>query len=442
MANESLTKLQGSRAEKVSAMKAILTKSEEENRDLLEAEATAFDELKAEVEALTKRIERLLEIDKLKSSNTQPTAHKSTVEDEFEDTGEKAGRIEMPAKKIVREKGEAAARMIRCMAASKGDPWRAAQIAEKKFNDLEIAKALAASDAASGGFLVPEQYSSEVIELLRPESVVRRANPMMATLANGSVTLPKITGGATAQFIGENQNAPKTQPSFGQLKLTARKLAALVPISNDLIRYGNPSADSIVRDDLIAAMAVREDAAFLRDSGISGTPVGMRYLAPTENVITANATVNLDNVTVDLGKLSLALKVANVRFRRPAVFMAPRSEQYLMDVRDGNGNYAFRAEMNNGTLRRIPYFVSNQIPTNLGSGDDSEIYLVDMADFVVADALNVVLDTSTEAAYMDGSEMKAAFSLDQTVIRAIHEVDCGARHDASIAVLSGVTWGA
>jgi HK97 family phage major capsid protein len=48
--------------------------------------------------------------------------------------------------------------------------------------------------------------------------------------------VPKITGGSTAGYVGENANITKTQPTTGQITLTFKKLAALVPISNDLLR--------------------------------------------------------------------------------------------------------------------------------------------------------------------------------------------------------------
>ena len=52
-----------------------------------------------------------------------------------------------------------------------------------------------AGDFETGGFIVPPNYVPELIELLRPRSVVRRMGPSEAPLVNGSLTLPKLTGG-------------------------------------------------------------------------------------------------------------------------------------------------------------------------------------------------------------------------------------------------------
>ena len=339
-----------------------------------------------------------------------------------------------------RDKGLQVARMVRALAATKGDPERAAVYAKKNFDDDEIVKALEVSTPQAGGYIVPEQYSAEIIELLRPQTVVRRMGAVTVPMPTGTLNIPTLAGGGSASYIGENTDIPKTQPSFGTVQLTWKKLAAIVPISNDLLRFSSPAADMIVRDDLVAAMAQREDAAFIRDDGQNNTPKGLRFWAPSVNAIPANATASLDTVTTDLGKLVLALKQANVRFIRPGWLMSPRTEMYLLTLRDGNGNYAFRPEMLAGRLFGYPYAVTTQIPENL-EGNKTEVYLVDFADAIIGESTQLIIDASTEASYIDDG-LKSAFSLDQTVIRVIAEHDFAMRHAASVAVLTGVKWGA
>lgn len=341
------------------------------------------------------------------------------------------------------EKGLQMGRLIRALAAGKGDPERAKRIADKWFGeDSSVSKALAAGDATAGGFLVGEEMSSEVIELLRPAAVVRRSNPVIMPMDRGNLTLPKITGGAQSSYVGENDNGGLTEQAFGSVKLTFKKMVTLVPVSNDLLRFASYNADAIVRDDLVQSMATREDLAFIRGDGLLDTPLGMRNWALAGNIFAANATVNLDNVTSDLGDAVLSLEVAHVRMIRPTWFFSPRTKKYLMTVRDGNGNYAFRDEMLRGTLWGFPFQSTTQIPSNLGGGsDESEVYLTDMADAVIGESTEMTIDASGEAAYFDGATVQSSFSRDQTVIRAIAEHDFVMRHDASIAVITAVKWG-
>lgn len=336
------------------------------------------------------------------------------------------------------------ARFARAVAGARKDLLQPAQWAAKYYGaDDPITKALAAGDATAGGFLIPPTLATDFIEFLRPQSIVRRLNPMILPMNQGTLTIPKLAGGATAAYIGENKAASLTQPQFGDLTLARKKLAALIPISNDLLRYASPSADVVVRDDMVAAIAQRSDKAFIRDDGTAFTPKGIRNWIPASNVITADASESLQNTTNDLGRLVTALKGKNVRMLRPGWMMSVRTEQYLLTKQTATGQFAFRDEMlGNKTLWGYQFGVTTQILDTLGSGHDSEVYLVDFADVVIGETLNLLIDVSMEAAYEDSSgNVISAFSRDQTVVRAIQEHDIGMRHDFSAAVLSAVTWG-
>ena len=354
------------------------------------------------------------------------------------------------------EKGLALARCIRATAASKmrgAGVDGAIQILRGWGNeDLADAwgdarqKALAAGDATAGGFLVPTQFSSEVIEYLRARAVVRRLNSRTIPVPTGTLKVPKLSGGATAYYIGENTNATKSEPTTGQLTLTFKKLVTLVPMSNDLLRYNSVGADAMVRDDVVNAMRVREDSAFIRDQGTDSTPKGLRYWAHADNIITANGTVSVQNVFTDLGKLIQKLLEADIPMISPGWILAPRVEVYLRTLLySSTGIPVFRDEMAQGRLMGYPYASTTSIPTNLdtsgaGSNDESEIYLVDFAQALIGESMNLLVDASQEAAYHDGSSVIAAYSQDQTVVRAIAEHDFGLRHDKAVAVLTQVDW--
>lgn len=309
----------------------------------------------------------------------------------------------------------------------------------------EEKRALAAGDGPAGGFAVADEWSQDIIEFLRPQSVVIKMGGPTLPMTTGTLRLPRISGGAVASYIGENVAAPKTQQTFGQVVANYKKLAALVPISNDLLRYASPNAEGMIRGDLVSAMAQRADLAAIRDNGTASTPKGIRFWAPASGVIAAQTGQTLSNVISDLGKLVVQLRVNNVRFLNPGWLLAPRIWNFLLTVTNTNGFYVFRDEMlSKGTLWGFPFQVTSQIPVNLtdvsAGTAGSEVYLADFADVVICQATQLLVDSSTEAAYVDGSNTNAAFSLDQMVIRTILEHDIVSRHDFSIAVLTGMTW--
>jgi HK97 family phage major capsid protein len=347
-----------------------------------------------------------------------------------------------------REKGLAIGRYARAVAAARVEGTSPVEIL-KNWGDIDLAdammtarearkKALAASDVSAGGAIVPVQFSTDVIEFLRPQSVLRRLGATTLPMPTGTVRIPKITTGATAYYTGENANITASQPVTGNVVLTFKKLTALVPLSNDLIRYGSPAADAMVRDDVVRGIAQRENQAFIRDPGTDSTPKGMRYWAAAANV-TASGGTTLALMTTDLGTLILALMNNNIPEGRWAWVMSPRNYYSLTTIQNTTGNFVFRPEMvENGTLWGFPFAKTTSVP---GSGATGELYLVNLADAVIGESQNLIVDASQETAYVDSSAaVVSAYQQDQTVIRAITEHDFAMRRQESVAVITTMSW--
>ena len=329
------------------------------------------------------------------------------------------------------------------------ESWGEKEISQTLKDTQEKArqKALQSGTPVAGGFLVPETFSREIIEFLRPMSIVRAAGPRYLPMENNSIKLTRVTQGSQAYYIGESVDIPKSELEFGQLSLQWKKLVALVPISNDLLRYSNPGADGIVRDDIVQAMAQRENQTFLRGRGSNSAPKGLRYWAADANVMEANSTTNLQNVSYDLSNMIVALLNANLPMVRPCWMMAPRTLQYLMNIQTTIGNYAYREEIMRGQFWGYPIKVSTQMPITLTKSDDtavndtSEIFFVDMNETILGEAMTMSIDTSSEASYKDGGTLASAYSLDETLIRAIAEHDFVVRRREAVSVLRDVRWG-
>lgn len=341
--------------------------------------------------------------------------------------------------------GDRVARIVRSLASARGDLRKAADFAENTLKDSSVAKALGTGVLEDGGFLVPEEFSQEIIELLRPRSVLRSLNPMVVPMTTGVMSIPRLAAGASANYVGESQPVNASQEKGQQLTLTWKKLASIVPISNDLLRFSSPSADTIVREDLVLSMATREDIAFIRGDGTQNTPKGLRYWAPSGNVSASNVTSMADanllkDVDQDIKDAINALTSANVRMIRPAWIMAPRTRNFFSFLRNANGFLVYPTMSEAApTLLGYPVGVSNNVPTNLGSGSDSEITFVDMADVVLGEATQLIIEVSNEAAYVDSNgTLQSSFSRDEMVVRAIARHDLIMRHDVSVAIKTGV----
>jgi HK97 family phage major capsid protein len=327
----------------------------------------------------------------------------------------------------------------------------AAQVASEfdggEYTAARLSNSMLASDFSQGGSWVRGEFSDTFIELLRPESIVRQMGVDTVPLEDGTMDMPRETGAPTGRYLGEDEDALAETVTTGDLKLIAKEMVCLVPASDKLLRSRSANAAERIMMSIVRSAANTEDLHFIRGVAAGAGPTGMRFLAPAANVLTMNATINLQNVDNDLGKMELALLAANVRMRRAGWLMAPRTFVYLQNLRDGNGNLVYPTLSMLGPtgrpmLRLKPVFITTQIPVNL-SGNQSEIILADAEHLIIGDAPRVGLDASNTAAYRDaGGNMRAAFAARKTVIRLVVENDFNALHTSAIAVLTGVTWGA
>jgi HK97 family phage major capsid protein len=312
-------------------------------------------------------------------------------------------------------------------------------VANAQLSDPGLARALSAATATAGGFAIPEEFQAEAIEPLRNAVAVRQLGPRVIPSPHGNVVWPRITTPAATTYVASDGAVPVTQPVFAAMLLTAKKQTAMVPVSNTLLRSASPAADFIIRTDLIASAAQLEDSGFLRGNGTADTPLGLRYQVLPANVIASSGTT-LAFVDQDLSALWVALTTANVAMKKPGLILSPRTEDFLRSLRGSGGHKAF-PEMADGMIKSARFAVTNNVPTNLGSGALSEIYLADFADVVIAD-YPLAVDASGASSYTDpATGLKVnCFQADQSIIRVIVQSDIAMIHKESIAVLTGVAY--
>lgn len=342
-------------------------------------------------------------------------------------------------------KGIAAGRFVRSLAAGRGDPGRAVAWAKKAYKDDlgdVVVKALQAGNFTAAGALVPDAIAAEIIDLLRAKTVMRAAGARTLPMPNGTMTIRKQTGTSTASYVGESTNITSTNPTIGSITLTAKKLAAIVPISNDLLLYdaGNSTAaDAFVRDDLVQSISRKEDLSFLRGDGLSDTPKGLRNQMNSANATASAGTTSAD-IETDLRNLANTLENANVAMVKPVWIMHPSRRNFLQTLRDAVGFLIFPDLRVSNQIYGFPVFTTTAIPTNLGTGAGSEVYLVDMDSCLIGESsqLEIVVDQS--ASYIEGSTLVSSFSRDETLMRAITRHDFGMRYSEAAAVKTPVYW--
>ena len=126
-----------------------------------------------------------------------------------------------------------------------------------------------------GGYLVFPEFEANVIRLVEEYGLVRRSmriSPMTSDVKNR----PRRTGGLTAYFVGEGSQITESTGTWDNVKLVAKKLAAITVVTNELSSDAVISiADEIVREIALALATTEDLAGFIGDGtstygGITG----------------------------------------------------------------------------------------------------------------------------------------------------------------------------
>ncbi|CDX26679.1 putative Phage major capsid protein, HK97 family [Mesorhizobium plurifarium] len=306
-------------------------------------------------------------------------------------------------------------------------------------------RTMISSNASAGGILLPEDMSNDIIDILRPNTTFLQGMPEVIPMPNGTYKLPAAASGATAAYRGEAKPAAVTTPSFKAINMSAKLLAGIVPISNQLIRWSGPNVGAWAQGDLATSMGTVMDYNAFFGDGLEDTPLGILNIPGVYTTAATNSTApTYSQVDADARKLLNAIENANVPLVRVEWRMAPRVMNFLADMRDGNGNPIYPTlQGENPIWKGYRVRKTTQFPINGGgTTDESTISLIAFGHVMFGDCLRMQLAISDVATVKNGSQTINAFQDGVTVLRAESEHDFDCRYVEAIASLTAVRWGA
>jgi HK97 family phage major capsid protein len=124
----------------------------------------------------------------------------------------------------------------------------------------------AQSDSVSGidgGFLAPEAWNATWFGLLRSVTALDQLPITRVSVPARVEYIPTISSDISIVYLGENVAITPSQFAFGQVSFTAHKSAALMNVSNELIRDSAGLADQIFRDQTARAIGTDRDTQLL-----------------------------------------------------------------------------------------------------------------------------------------------------------------------------------
>lgn len=284
-------------------------------------------------------------------------------------------------------------------------------------------RALSGSLDTAGGFLLPEQFASTVIDLARAQTVVLKAGASTIPMQTSEMVLAKQLSDPSAAWRNEGAAVAISEPSFGTLNFHARSLAVIVPISVELIEDAVNSAD-VVQNAITKSMALAFDAAALRGNTGPIAPLGLKDRAGV-NAMTGGATfIGYDAISQGVQK------VWEANGTPTAIIYSPTTQGFLDRLKDGDGLYL------NGpaSFEALPKLTTTQIPSNLGSGtNESEIYIGDWSKLLIG----MRTDFTVEISRLSSDSAGNGFSKLQALVRVYMRADVNVAIENHFTVMQG-----
>lgn len=278
------------------------------------------------------------------------------------------------------------------------------------FDDKVNAKALSEGTSADGGYLVPNEFRTSVLEKLYKEAVIRPRTTVIP-MTRDKMEVPSESGGVTVYWTGENTAFTESNPTFAQTVLNTNKLTGLSKMSRELFADATVNIVDYVARVFARTFALEEDKKFMTGTG-TGEPKGLRQYTISQALAQAGANLASDDVI----KLFYTLPV---QYRSRAVFIMHNSIIKLVRLlKDSQGRYLWTDGLNDApaTILGRPVLEQNDIPTNLGGGtNESEIWFGDLSYYLLGDREEMGVETTTVGA--------GAFENHQVAIKLWERID-------------------
>lgn len=436
----------------VDQKKTIISRMEEmasSETALDEGEQKTFDGLESEVKGLN-----------LRQSNLEKTEQMMANEKAIPVKKEVAPVTVTP--QLEQDKSLFIARQVHALYMSNGNRSGAADYAKQSLGDGLLHKVLSMpadvvqratvipGGAGTAGFAAElvqvNQANQAFIELLRPMSVLANfPGRRMDFEGAGSIKIPRQTVGSTGSWIGEGGAIKVDRLTLDSIELTPKKNANIIALSNELLARSTPSAMALIRDDILRGIAISIDTKFTSaDAAVAGvSPAGMQTFDSSPTASTGNT---LDNITADLKDAIGAMLTINMPMVNPVWLINPLRLNSLKFIRDGLGAYAFKDEINSGTLAGYPFLTSTTISSSI-------VMLVDASQVITASELAPEVAISQDAtihmsdapdADIGGggtaTPVQSMFQTDSTAVKATTRLDFAPRYANCVQVITGVAW--
>ncbi len=237
--------------------------------------------------------------------------------------------------------------------------WKAMQ---NKFS-YSAQDALQIGTDSEGGYLVPDEFESTLVDKLADENIIRTLATII-TSSNGDKKIPVVASHGAASWTDEEGDYNESDDAFGSVNLGAHKLTSIIKVSEELLNDVAFNLETYIAQEFVRRMAAAEEAAFITGDG-TGKPTGFFTTGETGVTTASSVAITADEI-IDL------YHSLRTPYRKNAVFITNDSTvKAIRKLKDSTGQYLWQPGLQSGqpdTILNRPIYTSAYAP-EIASGN-------------------------------------------------------------------------
>jgi HK97 family phage major capsid protein len=310
------------RAKAWETAKAFLESHRSSGGILSEEDGATYDKMEKEITGLTKEIDRLNRQKSIEEQMSQPV--------NIPLTGKPGAGTENKPEKHGRA----------------SDAYAKAMLTAMRSGFHQVSDILQEGTDANGGYLVPEEWDSRLIDKLTEENIFRSLATTITTSGEHKINIAGTK--PAAAWIEEGEALTFGDATFDQIVLDAHKLHVAIKVTEELLYDNAFNLENYIIDQFGKALGNAEEDAFLNGSG-TGKPTGI--FADKGGGVTAVTLSGTKLATDDILTLIYALKRP---YRKNACFILNDSTlAAIRKLKDNNQAYIWQPSYQAGEPDRL-----------------------------------------------------------------------------------------
>jgi len=216
------------------------------------------------------------------------------------------------------------------------DEYKSGMLKALRTNFKVITNILSEGIDENGGYLVPEEYDSRLIDVLNEENIFRGLAKTITTSGQHKINIAGTK--PAAAWIDEGGELTFSDATFSQINLDAHKLHVAVKVTEELLYDNAFNLESYIIEQFGKALANAEEDAFLNGDG-KGKPLGI-FAEDGGGQIGVTTTSATDITSDNIIDLVYSLKRP---YRKNAKFiMNDQTIALIRKLKDENGQYLWQ----------------------------------------------------------------------------------------------------